>query len=62
MAAVLTLSSLVRRPADFPKTVALCQSYVTAVYLAIGIVVYCESGPSEHRHCLLALLRRGLSR
>lgn len=31
-----------RNPSDFPKTVAMCQSYVTAVYAVIGIVVYCE--------------------
>lgn len=29
-----------RKPSDFPKTVALCQSYVTTVYAVIGAVVY----------------------
>lgn len=33
-----------RRPGDFPKTVALCQSVVTAIYVTIGIVVYYYCG------------------
>ncbi|ORY88583.1 transmembrane amino acid transporter protein-domain-containing protein [Leucosporidium creatinivorum] len=33
-----------RNPSDFPKTVAMCQSYVTAVYAVIGIVVYYYCG------------------
>lgn len=32
-----------RNPADFPKTVYTTQSFVTAVYTVIGIVVYCAS-------------------
>lgn len=33
-----------REPRDFPKTVALCQSFVTLVYVVIGVVVYAFCG------------------
>ncbi|GAA5907897.1 hypothetical protein JCM6882_001520 [Rhodosporidiobolus microsporus] len=43
-AAFLPIASEMRRPQDFTKAVILCQSFVTAFYLVVGIVVYMYAG------------------
>ncbi|GAA6011768.1 hypothetical protein JCM8202_004144 [Rhodotorula sphaerocarpa] len=43
-AAFLPIASEMRNPRDYPKAVMACQGFVTAFYLAIGVVVYEYAG------------------
>ncbi|BGP17049.1 hypothetical protein JCM10213_000314 [Rhodosporidiobolus nylandii] len=43
-AAFLPIASEMRNPKDFKKAVLACQSFVTAFYLAVSIVVYMYAG------------------
>ncbi|GAA6034593.1 hypothetical protein JCM8097_005413 [Rhodosporidiobolus ruineniae] len=43
-AAFLPIASEMRNPRDFPKAVALCQTFVTVFYIVVGVVVYLYAG------------------
>ncbi|GAA6020935.1 hypothetical protein JCM10207_003192 [Rhodosporidiobolus poonsookiae] len=40
----LPIASEMRDPREYPKAVALCQSFVTTFYLVVGVVVYMYAG------------------
>ncbi|BGP40954.1 hypothetical protein JCM10450v2_004959 [Rhodotorula kratochvilovae] len=42
--AFLPIASEMRNPRDYPKAVALCQSFVTLFYIVVGVVVYMYAG------------------